>query len=398
MKTYPLHPEHRDPSHSDGRIDIGLEEVENFDYRNLKSDLIKRLPFISMKYENEVYKSIVVNKSIIGNYYLSKGISYEDLPSWNASTGNQLKERKKELQEWLSNTSGSSYDYVPFDAFYQISKEINSSLGLLLSRGVNVQVDFFDQSGNLTTQYDINDLSSSVFTIYFRITDQFNRSIYSEQEDVLIKDKFNFSLFFEDNDITEAIDSISFSDETFSMNLKTSYFQESGKLSLSVEYIYYGLTRKVSCYLNLAKYTIRFFDRNNSIINLLNEKSEEQNEFTFSGNSIEDFVKKADFGSYVTYFVKAAVFEQNSRTSLQLDSCILYFNQENPADTNHGRIINTTFSAEEYDVNSYVHFSSTYGPDYNFYDDHREVHIILTSGDKTFKIDIEQDEQTTNNP
>lgn len=399
MKTYPLHPEHRDPSHSDGRIDIGLEEVENFDYRNLKSDLIKKLPFISMKYENEVYKSIVVSKSIIGNYYLSKGISYEDLPSRSVSTGNQLKERKEELQEWLLNTRGSSHDYVPFDAFYQISKEINNSLGLLLSRGVNVRVDFFNQEGSFTTEYDIKDLSSPVFTVYFKITNQFNRSIYSEQENILIKDKFAFSLSFEGNDVTEAIDSISFSDEVFSMNLKTSYFKQSGKLSLSVEYIYYGLVREVSCYLNLSKYTIRFFDHNNSIINLLNEKSEEQNEFKFIGYSVEDFIERVDFGNYVTYYLKAAVFEQNNETSLQLDTCVLYFNQENPADTNHGKINNSMFSTEDYDINSSVYFTSTYGgSDDSFYNNHVEVHMILTSGDKTFKIDIKQNEQTTDNP
>ena len=316
----PLHPKHRDQSYSEGRIDIGLEETQNIDYKKIKSDIVKQLPFASTKINIDkkgkiTYYPTIVSKSIIGDYYLSRGISYQDLVAHPATDGVSLTQRKSYLKSWLSSINGEDYNYVPFNAFYQLSKEITNSSGLLLSKGINITADFLDSNGVTTTQYDTREETGEFFNIYFRIFNNLGNSVYSSDDQFLINDRFSFQLSFNGEDITDAIDSVSFQEREgqqkkgyFTMKIKLSSLESSGKLTLNITYLYYGIVRSISCYVKISEYSLLFINNeNNSILYTLNEPEidETSNVISFTDNGHCNFYVLQ--GDAVHYYLNFAV-------------------------------------------------------------------------------------------
>ena len=367
-----LHPEHRDPSHSDGRVDIGLEETQNIDYRNLKSDIVKRIPFASVSYENGYYKPTTINKSLVGDYYISRGVSYNDISHVDAFDGNSLLTKKKGLQDWLSTISGEDYNYVPFNAFYQLSKEITNSTGLLLSKGVNINVDFVDSQQEVTTQYTIVGNTNDFFEVYFKITNNLGQSIYSDYDQQLILDKFQFKLFYEEEEVPFNNGDISFSNGIFTLKINTSYIKQSGKLTLVVNYIYYGIERKISCFVTTSEYTLVFFNyESTSIVGILNDPQIQEDEvnISFTG-SINNLLQKEQEGGVTHHVLKFAVFHYND--GMQIDS------------VDKGSIKNDPIEIEKYKINSYCVYSNTLPS--SMVDPITSLEIKAVCGDKTFNI------------
>ncbi len=385
----PLHPEHRDQSYSEGRIDIGLEETQNIDYKKLKFDVIKQLPFASTQINVDekgkiIYHPTIVSKSIIGDYYLSRGISYQDVNALPAVNGISLVQRKNQLKSWLSSINGEDYNYVPFNAFYQLSKEITNSSGLLLSKGINITTDFLDSNGGTTTQYDTREEIGEFFNIYFRIFNNLGNSVYSSDDQFLINDRFSFQLSFNGKDITDAIDNVSFQEREgqqkkgyFTMKIKLSSLESSGKLTLNITYLYYGIVRSISCYVKISEYSLIFINNeNNSILYTLNEPEidEVNNIITFANNGNCDF--HISQGDAVHYYLNFAILYK--KQPLQIDTI-------SPNITG-SKIDNDSIEVGGYKINSRFWISNTLGQDSN--NPLLPLNIELTCEEKKFNISL----------